>query len=89
MNRRTFLRVLGGAVAATAVADRIPLPARAPSFPEWPMFSMGTAPPLTYSTLEQAYQACVIGTERPTMGVCSASFARQYGLVYDVDLDDR
>jgi hypothetical protein len=89
VNRRTFLRVLGSAAVAVAAA---PLLEQIPAFvvptaasPYWDKGSVGV---LTYETLERAYLDACIGSEMPNLTVVSASFARKFGLVYDVDLED-
>ena len=87
MTRRTFLRVLGSAVAVAAVAPVLQPIAEVVQPTGWWSVT-DTAGPITYEMLEQSYKQCVIGSERPTMGVCSVSFARQYGLVFDVDFED-
>jgi hypothetical protein len=90
MNRRTFLRVLGSAVAIAAISPEVLVPTPAPVFagPAWSAWSTGTAGPLTYEMLQRAYESCCIGQEAPNMMIVSASMARRLGLVYDVDVDD-
>ena len=89
MTRRTFLRVLGSVAVGAAVVASLPsLGSVADTAPASPLWGTGTTGPLTYEMLERAYQSACIGSNAPTMGICSASFARQMGLVYDVDLED-
>ena len=89
MTRRTFLRVIGSAAVGAAVVASLPsLGSVAETVPSFPLWGTGTTGPLTYETLEQAYQSACLGSHHPTLGICSASVARQIGLVYDVDLED-
>lgn len=90
MTRRTFLRVLGSAVAAVAVAPLQPLAPAAAVGPSW-----DTTPPagaLTYEMLEEAYKSACLGNRTPTYMVMSpstfATYSRQLGLVYDVEVDE-
>lgn len=90
MNRRTFLRVLGSAAVVTAVPQSVVhiAEALAPKSFFGPVWDSRTAPPLTYEMLEQAYRSACIGQEVPNIMIVSRSVARQFGLIYDVDVDD-
>jgi len=86
MNRRTFLRVLGSAMAIAVVAPSIPALVD-DTITIWKPRAVGPST-LTCEMLEHAYRACVIGQEAPNLMIIPASMARRLGLVYDVDLDD-
>ena len=87
MTRRTFLRVLGSGIAATAVVQAVPEALVAPASPAWPTYE-AVSRPLTYKMIEAAYKSCVIGSERPTFGICSSTTARYLGLVFDVEFEE-
>lgn len=87
MTRRTFLRVLGSAAVVAALPASLPDLLAAADTASSPVWSTGSARPLTYEMLRASYESCVIGRDCPTLAVCSASMARRLGLVYDVDLD--
>jgi len=93
MTRRTFLRVLGSA-AVVAALPSLPLP-----IPQDRSISLYGIPEalndgtiaggsITYEMMEAAYQAAVVGSERPTVFLTYGSQARQNGLVFDADLEE-
>ena len=87
MTRRTFLRVLGSGVVASAVVASVPiLPSPPLLFGSWDPPTSGGA--ITYGMLERAYRECAIGSESPTMGFVSQQTARYLGLIYDVDVEE-
>ena len=87
MNRRTFLRVLGSAAVVVAVPSAAVKAVEVLVPSTGPLWSTGVAPPLTYKMLESAYLSACIGQEAPNIMIVSRSVARQFGLVYDVDME--
>ncbi len=92
MNRRTFLRVLGSAAVGSVVAQVIPAPIAEAleSGPStwWRSQAIGHSEPLSLDVLRRAFEACSKGGAglHPHYWIVSASAARQYGLIYDVEI---
>ena len=83
--RRTFLRVLGSALVGVAVAPSVAVAVES-EISAWDVFGATDTGPLTMERLERAYRMCVAGSEAPTMAIISQATARQFGLVYDVEV---
>ena len=91
VSRRTFLRVLGSAAVAAALpkVTLISPPGRGvnPFWESWKAADAAAAGPITFAALEAGYKAACLGRNVPNLAIVSVSVARQFGLVFDVEVD--
>ena len=93
-SRRTFFRVLGGALVGVAVAPSVLIePLSPPSF--WrSQATLGASRPLTLKLLREVYAKCSIGYgSSPQFIIAGAatveryqSLARECGLIFDAEI---